>query len=210
MENVSKLMTAVLSAQKAFGAVLKDANNPHLKVKYASLGSVLDAISQPLLDAGVVLLQPAVDTGERDENGKVHIASVRTVLIHAESGESFETTTSIPLVKADPQGYDSALTYARRYAIMGLLGLAPEDDDGQAASRGTPANVSQARPPMTIESAKKRISMTAPDRLTVAETAMREAFKDRPEELKQVLEAIEARKEATAKEAAAKSTAAAA
>ena len=151
-----------------------------------------------------------MDTGERDENGKVHIASVRTILVHAESGESFETTTSIPLVKADPQGYGSALTYARRYAIMGLLGLAPEDDDGQAASRGTAANVSQARPPMTIESAKKRISMTAPDRLTVAETAMREAFKDRPEELKQVLEAIEARKADTAKEAAAKSTAAAA
>jgi hypothetical protein len=210
MENVSKLMSAVLTAQKAFGAVLKDANNPHLKVKYASLGSVLDAISQPLLDVGVVLLQPAVDTGERDENGKVHIASVRTILIHAASGESFETTTSIPLVKADPQGYGSALTYARRYAILGLLGLAPEDDDGQAASRGTAANVSQARPPMTIESAKKRISMTAPDRLTVAETAMREAFKDRPEELKQVLEVIEARKAATAKESAAKSTAAAA
>ena len=194
MENISKLMMAVLSAQKTFGAVLKDANNPHLKTKYASLSSVLDAISQPLLDAGVVLLQPAIDSGERDEHGKMTIATVRTLLVHAESGESFETTTSIPLVKADPQGYGSALTYARRYAVLGLLGLAPEDDDGQSASRVTVTAGNQARPIMTIESAKKRIGMTNPDRLEVAEKAMREAFKDRPEELKEVLKAIEARK----------------
>ena len=194
MENVSKLMMAILAAQKAFGAILKDGNNLHLKVKYATLGSVLDAINKPLLDAGVVLLQPAVDLGERDEHGKIAIATVRTLLVHAESGESFETTTSIPLVKADPQGYGSALTYARRYAILGLLGLAPEDDDGQAASRATPATSNQARAAMTVESAKKRISMTNPDRLQVAEKAMREAFKDRPEELKEVLKAIEERK----------------
>ncbi len=130
----TKLFSALLSAQKAFGKVLKESVNPHLKNKYAALDSVLDAVRDPLLEAGIILLQPAVDTGERDEHGNLKVATVRTILVHAESGESYEVQTSIPIPKNDAQGFGSAVTYARRYALLGLLGLAPEDDDGNAAS----------------------------------------------------------------------------
>jgi len=62
---------------------------------------------------------------------------VETVLIH-ESGEILECgTLHVPASKQDPQGYGSALTYARRYSLMAACGIAPEDDDGNSASRRT-------------------------------------------------------------------------
>ncbi len=134
MEAQQKLYQALLKAQNAFNAVVKDGKNPMFKSSYATLDSVLDAVRQPLLDAGILLLQPPIDTGERTDKPS---ATVKTQLIHAESGESLEILTTIPLGKNDAQGYGSAVTYARRYALLGLLGIAPEDDDGNAASGGS-------------------------------------------------------------------------
>lgn len=142
MEN-QKLFAALLKAQKGFNAVRKDGKNPMYKSQYATLDSVLDAVRQPLLDAGILLMQPPVDTGERLEKP---CATVKTQLIHAESGESLEILTTIPLAKNDAQGYGSAVTYARRYALMGLLGIAPEDDDGNAASSGNTVRQQAQRP----------------------------------------------------------------
>jgi hypothetical protein len=60
---------------------------------------------------------------------------VETVFVH-ESGEMLECgIVHFPAVKKDPQGYASALTYARRYSLMASCGIAPEDDDGNAASK---------------------------------------------------------------------------
>jgi hypothetical protein len=62
---------------------------------------------------------------------------VETMFIH-ESGEMLECgTLHVPASKQDPQGYGSALTYARRYSLMAACGIAPEDDDGNSASRRT-------------------------------------------------------------------------
>jgi hypothetical protein len=64
---------------------------------------------------------------------------VETVFIH-ESGEIFSAgKLHVPATKHDAQGYGSALTYARRYSLMAACGIAPEDDDGNAASRKAPA-----------------------------------------------------------------------
>jgi len=61
--------------------------------------------------------------------------TVETVFIH-ESGETISSgPLHVPAAKQDPQGYGSALTYARRYSLMASCGIAPEDDDGNAASR---------------------------------------------------------------------------
>jgi hypothetical protein len=66
---------------------------------------------------------------------------VETVFVH-ESGEIFSAgKLHVPAVKHDAQGYGSALTYARRYSLMAACGIAPEDDDGNAASKRTPAPV---------------------------------------------------------------------
>jgi hypothetical protein len=62
---------------------------------------------------------------------------VETVFLH-ESGELIECgILHVPAAKLDPQGYGSALTYARRYSLMAACGIAPEDDDGNSASRRT-------------------------------------------------------------------------
>jgi hypothetical protein len=69
-----------------------------------------------------------------DDNG----VTVETVFVH-ESGEMLECgKLHVPASKNDPQGYGSALTYARRYSLMAACGIAPEDDDGNAGSKPAP------------------------------------------------------------------------
>jgi len=121
------IATALAKAQTNMGKALKQANNPHFRSKYADLGNVMDACLPALNEAGIALIQP---TGE-NEHGRY----VETTLIHGESGESL--TCRVPLIvnKNDMQGYGSAVTYARRYGLMAMAGIAPEDDDGNAAAK---------------------------------------------------------------------------
>jgi hypothetical protein len=122
----SKIAAAFVKAQKAFGPALKTATNPHFRSRYADLSACVEAVIDALNDNGIALMQ---QTSESDSG-----VTVETVLIH-ESGETLTTgKLHVPASKQDAQGYGSALTYCRRYSIM-LLGLAPEDDDGNAASR---------------------------------------------------------------------------
>jgi len=120
---MSDAIKAYVKAQKAMGAVLKTQNNPHLGKKYADLGSVLDACQGALHDNGFAVLQPC----GKDDHG----AYVETVLAH-ESGESFASRVYLVIGKQDMQGVGSAITYARRYGLLGMAGLSPEDDDGEA------------------------------------------------------------------------------
>lgn len=207
METVTtKLYQAILGAQKSFGAVVKDSTNPMFKAKYASLESVLDAVRQSLLDAGLLLLQPTFDNGERDEKGAPRCACIKTVIIHAESGESMEVITTIPVSKSDAQGYGSALTYARCYALMGILGLAPEDDDGNEAVKttvksqrasSTPRTQQQAttdsKPKKpTVEDALKRVQEMEPSKLEFATKWVEANFTGK--DLTTLKEAIEKKK----------------
>jgi len=76
-----------------------------------------------------------MQTSHECDNGVV----VETLFIH-ESGEQISAgKLHVPAAKQDPQGYGSALTYARRYALMAACGIAPEDDDGNAATKGQDA-----------------------------------------------------------------------
>jgi hypothetical protein len=129
-ETISKIAPALLKAQKAIKAALKDAANPHFKSKYADLSSVVDAVKGPLNDAGITFLQGVEDA----ENG----VAVETMLLH-ESGEWLSSTIKIPASKQDAQGYGSATTYARRYGLQAMCGVPAEDDDGNAASKPVPA-----------------------------------------------------------------------
>jgi hypothetical protein len=150
------------------------------KSKYASLEAVIDAVRQPLLDAGLLLLQPTFDNGDRPEKGAPRCACIKTVIIHAESGESMEVITTIPVSKSDAQGYGSALTYARRYALMGILGLAPEDDDGNTAvkttvnsqrvsgTQQTALASTQKKQKPSLEDALKRVQEMEPSKLEFA------------------------------------------
>ncbi len=110
--------------QGACGAV-KDNANPFFKSKYADLSSVWEACREALVDHGLAVIQ----TASTNEHG----ASVETMLCHS-SGEWVSETLTLPLAKHDAQGIGSALTYARRYGLSAIVGVAPEDDDGEGAA----------------------------------------------------------------------------
>lgn len=124
---MKEIASALVKARKAFGPALKTKSNPHLKAKYADLSACLEAVEDALIEAGIWLYQ---ETSECSDG-----VIVETVFLHG-SGESLRCgKLHVPAVKSDPQGYGSALTYARRYSLMTACGIAAEDDDGNAAAR---------------------------------------------------------------------------
>ena len=139
-ETITAIIPALLKAQGEFAPAVKAKVNPHFKSKYVPLDAVLDAIAEPLRKNGIGILQP---TDVQDAR-----IMLVTRLVH-ESGEWIEGRYPVHPVKADPQGEGSALTYARRYALMALVGIAPEDDDGNAAVKAAEkaaANVTRILP----------------------------------------------------------------
>src|SRR5882724_4242228 len=126
------LYAALLDVQKNAPALVKDAANPHFRNKFVSLDNLLAQVRPLLSEQGIVLTQrPTVIS-----NGDGLVPALKTTLLHAASGEELSDTMLLLLAKDDPQGQGSALSYARRYALMSMLALAGEDDDdGQQASR---------------------------------------------------------------------------
>lgn len=142
---MKQIASAFVKAQKAFGPALKSNTNPHFKSKYADLSACVEAVIDSLNANGIGLVQMT----HPDETG----VTVETILLH-ESGEQLTAgRLHVPAAKQDPQGYGSALTYARRYSLMAACGIAPEDDDGNAASKpkartGVMADVLSTHPPL--------------------------------------------------------------
>lgn len=121
-----KVAAALVRAQRNFAPAIKTATNPHFKSRYVDLAGCVEAVVDALNAEGIMLMQRTLpsDTG----------VIVETVFVH-ESGEIMSAgQLHVPAAKSDPQGYGSALTYARRYSLMAACGIAPEDDDGNAAS----------------------------------------------------------------------------
>ena len=124
---MKQIAAALVKAQQAFGPALKTHSNPAFRSKYADLSACIEAVIDGLNSNGIFLMQPAHECADG--------VTVETVFIH-ESGEQISAgKLHVPAVKQDPQGYGSALTYARRYSLMAACGIAPEDDDGNAASK---------------------------------------------------------------------------
>lgn len=124
------LWAALAAAQAEMGRAIKDSANPAFRTKYADLASVMDACLPALNKHGIAVLQPTYD-----EDGNRY---VKTILVHGETGEQTECRVPLIVGKNDMQGYGSAVTYARRYGLMGMAGVAPEDDDGNAAAKAAP------------------------------------------------------------------------
>ena len=108
----------------------KDTANPFYKSRYADLAACWDAVQVALPPNGLSVIQ-LTRASEKDE------VIVVTRLCHS-SGEWIEGELSLPVSKADAQGYGSALTYARRYGLCAIVGIAPEEDDGNAAAQAKP------------------------------------------------------------------------
>lgn len=144
---------AFLKLQAAIKPAIKDATNPAFKSRYADLAAVWEAVKKPLTDNGFSVIQSPDFEGAD--------MWLKTTILHV-SGEKIEGRYPIRPVKQDPQGFGSAITYARRYSLSAMLGvIADEDDDGNAASaKGgdskdkTPPGPQYAPDPDVIEGVK--------------------------------------------------------
>lgn len=121
-----KLIPALFEARKAMSSKAKrNTQNNHLKNKYANLESFLEAI-RPSLEANGLMIQQSWEVGA--EKGIIYL---NTEVMHV-SGQSVQVTSPFPINKPDAHGVGSAITYARRYAIACIFGIAQADDDGNA------------------------------------------------------------------------------
>ena len=124
MKNIA---TALVKAQRQFSPALKNATNPHFRSKYVDLASCVESVIDALNDNGIFLFQ----TTSEHPDGIV----CETSFLH-ESGERLDCgKLFFPAPKHDPQGFMSCLTYIRRASLMAATSQAPEDDDGNAASK---------------------------------------------------------------------------
>ena len=127
-QEITELANAMLKVQATLQPAIKDQDNPLTDSRYAILNSVMDACKDALISNGIWMSQYPVAA----EPG--YLALV-TKLTHATSGQFQASVLYMPLPQADPQGYGSAMTYARRYALSALLGMICEDDDDGNAAR---------------------------------------------------------------------------
>lgn len=171
-ELVNELATALAKAQGTIKGAVKDAENPHFRSRYADLASVWDACRDALSKNGLSVVQ--APRGVATEGGWV--VEVETRIMHA-SGQWVGDTITVPVSKPDAQGLGSALTYARRYALASFVGVAPEDDDGNAAVGGKPGSTPTAVPtvPKGFDDWMQDFLLTADDGLPAMEAAWKQS-----------------------------------
>jgi hypothetical protein len=143
-DNLGPLVAALAKAQAGFGDVKRDKkvivrkrDGGSYEFSYAPLDKILGAVRQPLADNGLVIIQVLSD------------GYLVTALVH-ESGARIEGGVKLP-ESGDVQGYGSAITYLRRYAIQALLGIAAEEDDDGNRSAGHHATDATADEPESTE-----------------------------------------------------------
>lgn len=135
--SIAALAAAMNKAQSKLKNPPKDSVNPHFRSKYADLATVRDAVTPALTENGLAVMQFPCELDD---------APALTTLLTHTSGEWVETTIRLRPGKLDPQGVGSALTYARRYALQALAGVAADDDDDGHAATHRPAQQHQPAP----------------------------------------------------------------
>lgn len=171
MENVEQkgiskeFAGAIVKALSAIKGAVKDANNPHFRSDYADLTSVIEAVKVPLSDNGIVFMQHVSCTD---------LVIVETKLLHT-SGETYSFgALALPVEKKTAQGYGSAITYARRYALASALGVPALDDDGNEASgvgNGKAPQKAPKAPPPPQEITYYDVRNPTPEQITFLESA---------------------------------------
>lgn len=154
-EKPSNIYTALASAQLEFGTVRKGATNPAFRSKYADLSDVATVVIPTLAEKGVCVLHYITGEG---------LDVMRTEFVHGESGTKIFCDVRLIVSKNDMQGMKSATTYAKRIGLESLSGIAPEDDDGNAAVVAAPKQQPRQQPvqrqegPDPVEMAVKALS----------------------------------------------------
>jgi len=126
-ETINELAGALAKAQGEFLEPELDRENPFFKSTYATLGSVIRATKAALSKNGLAVSQIVNDS------------NLETIIMHS-SGQYIGSVYPLHPVKTDPQGMGSCISYARRYALKGILGIAEEDNDGNEHTSNQPKN----------------------------------------------------------------------
>lgn len=192
MNEIKELATALAKAQGSVENAKKVSNNPHFKSKYADLATIWDVIREPLTSNGLAVLQFPCQAPEG------HVG-LRTIVTHC-SGQSVEDTFYLGLKDAtNPQQVGSALTYMKRYSLLGVAGIGSEDDDGNAATGRTEPAVTSAPAvdyTKTIEEAMARLEKATNEEAQVLYATVRNSGMHQPaknELLVKMATAIQAR-----------------
>jgi len=161
MTEHKNIYIALAAAQTDMGGVKKGSVNPAFKSKYADLADVVAAVSPALNAQGIAFFHVATSVeGER---------VMRTVLAHGPSDTRIECDVPLIVTKNDMQGYKSATTYAKRIGLESLTGVAPEDDDGNAARAAAPSR----QIPETPEPAQRATKANSRDLFATLQAGLR-------------------------------------
>ena len=165
-ENINDLAAALAKAQATIKGACKDKNNPFYKSKYADLSNIWDACREALTNNQLSVVQAP----EQSEGGGI---AVETMLMHS-SGQFIASRYVMPITdsKINAQTIGSAITYARRYALAAMVGVAPEDDDGNAAV-GDGKNHSH-----TEEKPKNQLTWCSPERFKENESGWKKLIEE--------------------------------
>lgn len=138
------IYNALLKVQGELKPIARNSDNPFHKSRYADLAAVSTAVLPLLTKHGILVVQTPGTVIAGDHPAVV----INTQLIHAESGTKLFGDLEMPLVSRKAQEVGSAITYARRYALMAMVGAVAEgeDDDGNEASKGAPAAAPVRKP----------------------------------------------------------------
>lgn len=176
-EQLNELFAALAAAKKNMGVIHINQENPFFKSGYADQYAINDAITGPLSEQGLAIMQPTFI----DEDGQMML---RTILCHS-SGQWIQSVVRLIPTKDDFQGFGSASTYMRRYQVTSLLSLAIKDDALDDDAEYAQADYRNAKIKGTVETFKKKSSVEtiSPDELDVLEDEL-EGY---PELLKAIL-----------------------
>lgn len=126
-EHIDKISAALAKAQGEIDGAKKAKTNPAFRSKYADLSGCVEACRDALTECGIAVLQ----LPQPCDDGVLLV----TMLTHSSGQWISDGGLHVPANKKDAQGFGSALTYARRYGLCAMVGIAPEDDDGNAATK---------------------------------------------------------------------------
>ena len=143
----STLIEALNAFQQKYHAAGKDGTNPFFKSKYTTLSQALLAV-QPATEFGLCHTQ--LNDFVMTPDGEI-ITIVITKLMHVSGDEPLISKFPVPKiptnVKNVHQEAGSAQTYARRYGLLSVYGLANDDDDGNSLTKTPPAKTGVAKTP---------------------------------------------------------------
>lgn len=162
-EQINELVTALAKAQAEMKNPTLDSSNPFFKNKYVSLAGVREAVTPTLAKFGLAVTQLI----GHQEGG----ITCQTVLMHV-SGQWLSGTLYMPSGKQDAQGYGSAITYARRYALMAICGVVGDEDDDAEGTKPKPAKVATT----TARDAWEELDEKTKNRLMDLEIIVKEHF----------------------------------